>query len=154
MKITVSVPEKTIPVSVISLEGALDGSNFECLIDTAQKLHAARVRNLILDLGKLTFISSAGLSGLHEVGLLFRDKKPAQKESESWDTHRWEVYHQSEGSHKHLLHQHVKLLSPTREVRELLDMIGFNSLFEIFEDIQQALASFRQPVPAMAENKA
>jgi anti-anti-sigma regulatory factor len=154
MKITVSVPEKTIPVRVISLEGALDGSNFECLIDAAQKLHAARVRNLILDMGKLTFISSAGLGGLQQVGLLFRDKKPAKKDNESWGTHRWEIYHQSAGSHKHLFHRHVKLLSPTKEVRQSLDMIGFNSLFEIYEDIQQALASFRQPVPAMAENKA
>jgi hypothetical protein len=39
----------------------------------------------------------------------------------------------------------VKLLSPTKEVREVLDMIGFSSLFEIYTYMPQAVESFRQP---------
>jgi anti-anti-sigma regulatory factor len=149
MKITTTISEKTIPVTIVHLEGALDGSNFECLIDKAQKLYAAKVRDLILDLGKLTFISSAGLGALHQVGLLFRGKKPVEKKDESWSDYRWAAFHATENDHTPTPHEHVKLLSPTREVMEVLDMIGFNSLFAIFTDLEQAITSFHQSAPVM-----
>jgi len=150
MKIIVSVPVQDKPIRVISLEGALDGSNFECLIDEAQKQYTARVRNLVLDLDRLNFISSAGLSAIHQVALIFRDKKPARKQVVSWDEFRWDAYRQGKGSSAGLPHRHVKLLCPSANVRQSLDTIGFTPLFEIFEDLQQALASFRLRLPAAA----
>jgi len=110
-------------------------------LDEAKKQYTAGARNLLLDLSKLTFISSAGLGALHQVALLFRGKKhPAQ--DETWAAYRWAAYRTIDSDHKSTSQEHVKLLSPTKQVREVLNLIGFSSLFEIFTDHDQALASF------------
>jgi hypothetical protein len=40
------------------------------------------------------------------------------------------------------LQKYVKLLNPRSEVTNVLDMVGFRSVFEIFTDRDQALNSF------------
>ena len=102
---------------------------------------------LILDLRKLTFISSAGLGALHQVALLFQGVDRSEPD-ECWTAYRWAAYRSIENLQNHRTQEHVKLLSPTKEVREVLDMIGFGSRFELFTDLQQAAASFRQASPA------
>lgn len=141
MKITTTRTETPTPVTVLHLDGALDGANYQSLLDEAQKLHAAGVRNLILDLCNLTFISSAGLGALHQVALLFRGKVHSEKD-ETWAAYRWAAYRSIDRDHNHKSHERVKLLSPTKQVREVLDLIGFSNLFEIFTDLDQATASF------------
>jgi anti-anti-sigma factor len=79
MNITISKNEKPFPVTILHLDGILDGANYESLIDETQKVYAAGARDLILDLSKLTFISSAGLGALHRVALLFQGKKHPAK---------------------------------------------------------------------------
>jgi anti-anti-sigma factor len=147
MEITIT-NEKYVPVTIIHLGGALDGSNFKCLLDEAQKVYAAGGRDIILDLGRLTFISSAGLGAIHQAALLFQDKEPT-KRAVSWSEFRWTAFHPNERSPHHTPHLHVKLLSPTREVRDVLDMIGFSSLFEIYTNLDQAIASFHQRIPVL-----
>jgi len=144
MKITITKTEKPAPVTILHLDGVLDGSNYESLVVEAQKVHAAGGCDLILDLSKLTFISSAGLGALHQVALLFQGKNRSRK-NESWGSYRWDAYRSVDSDHSHRLQEHVKLFSPTRQVREVLDMIGFSSLFEIYTDLQQATASFFKP---------
>jgi anti-anti-sigma regulatory factor len=148
MKITITKTEGPAPVTILHLEGALDGSNYESLVDNAKKVYAAGARDLILDLSKLTFISSAGLGALHQVALLFRGKKHPEQD-ESWGAYRWAAYRSIDRDHSRRFQEHVKLFSPTKEVREVLDMIGFSSLFEIYSDLHQATVSFRQAAPAM-----
>jgi len=143
MKITITKTEKTAPVTILHLDGTLDGANYESLIDEAKKVYAARARDLILDMSTLTFISSAGLAALHQVALSFRGKKhPGQDGG-------WAAYHAIDRDRGSGTQAHVKLLSPTKQVREVLDMTGFNSLFEIYTDPHQASASFHQAAPAM-----
>jgi anti-anti-sigma factor len=149
MKITTTNSEKIIPITIVHLEGSLDGSNFECLIDEVQKLYAAKVRNLIMDLGRLTFISSAGLGALHQVALLFRGKKTVEKKDESWSDYKWAAFHTNENDSTPTPHEHVKLLSPSREVMEVLNMIGFSSLFEIYTELELAITSFHQSAPVL-----
>jgi anti-anti-sigma factor len=149
MKISVTNSKKHHRVSIIHLAGALDGSNFECFIDKAQKLRTSGTINLVLDLGKLNFISSAGLGALHQVALFFREEKAAEKQDERWSDYRWAAFHNDESDHNHTPHEHVKLLSPAKGVMEVLDMIGFSSIFEIYSDLDQALASFHQLAPVM-----
>jgi anti-anti-sigma regulatory factor len=149
MKITITKIENPASIAILHLDGTLDGANYESLIDEAQKVYADGCRDLLLDLGKLTFISSAGLGALHRVALLFQGIKHPQPDA-SWAAYRWAAYRSIDRLHTRRVQEHVKLLSPTKEVRDVLDMIGFSSLFEIFTDLHQALASFRQAVPASA----
>jgi anti-anti-sigma factor len=142
MEITITRTNKPTSVTILHLDGTLDGSNHQSLLDEAKKQFTAGATNLLLDLSKLTFISSAGLGALHQVALLFRGKKhPAQ--DETWAAYRWAAYRTIDRDHQSTSQQHVKLLSPTKQVREVLDLIGFSSLFEIYSDIDQATASFQ-----------
>jgi anti-anti-sigma factor len=144
MEITFTKTEKPASVTILHLVGKLDSTNFQDLVDEAQRLHAAGISDLILDLGQLTFIGSAGLGALHQVALLFQGKKHAGK-NDSWSAYRWSAFRSLDSNHTRKTHQHVKLLSPSEDVLKVLDMIGFTSLFEIFTDLQQAVASFHQP---------
>jgi anti-anti-sigma regulatory factor len=144
MKITITKTKGLIPVTILHLEGKLDRANYESLIEEAQDVYGAGNRDLLLDLERLTFISSAGLAALHQVALLFRgEEHPFQDEG-------WAAYRAINRDRERGAQEHVKLLSPTKEVREVLDMTGFGSLFEIFIETHQALASFRQPAPVSA----
>jgi anti-anti-sigma regulatory factor len=149
MKITVTKTENPVPVTILYLDGALDGTNFKSLIDKAQRLYAAGTRDLILDLSRLIFISSAGLAAFHQIALLFQGIKHPGPD-ESWPAYRWAVYRHLDRDLDRPPHEHVKLSSPTSDVRDVLNLIGFNSLFEIYSDLPQAVASYRQDVPVMA----
>ena len=142
MNITITKNELPIPVTIMHLEGELDRSNYENLIDEAQNIYDSGTRHLVLDLSQLTFISSAGLTALHQLALLFRGaKQPGQDEG-------WAAFHSIDRDRGNGPQEHVKLFSPTKEVQEVLDMTGFSSLFGIYSDLHQATASFRQAVPA------
>ena len=141
MKITLTNNQKLTPVTILHLNGKLDGTNYGSLIEEAQKIYAAGVRDIILDLSKLIWISSAGLGAMHQVALLFRGNKQPEQD-ESWAAYRWAAYRSIDRDHKRGTQEHVKLFSPTKEVREVLDMIGFSSLFEIFTELDQAISSF------------
>ena len=144
MKMNITKTERPIPIVIIHLDGVLDSANFKKLIEKAESLFAGGSRNLILDLTRLTFISSAGLGALHQVALLYHGKAPLEPD-ESWASYRWATFRNIKRDHDLSRQDHVKLLSPTREVLEVLDMIGFSSLFEIYTFMPQAVESFHQP---------
>ena len=140
MEITLTKTKGALPVTVLHLDGKLDGASFELLVKEAEKAYTAGERDLLLDLSALTYISSAGLAGLHRVALLFRgEQHPGQ--DEGWAAYRAIARDRGKG-----FQEHVKLVSPDGKVRQVLDMTGFDVLFEIFTDLSQALASFQQPV--------
>ncbi len=125
-----------LPVSILRLDGKLDGSNFESLIAKGKELYDAGARDLLLDMGKLTYISSAGISALHRVALLFQGVKFEELE-EGWRAYR-AVGQDSGGA----VQQHVKLLNLTDGVKAVLDKVGFLGLFEIYTNLDDALKSF------------
>jgi anti-anti-sigma regulatory factor len=137
MEITVTQEKSVIPVAILQVEGRLDGSNYGGLITEAQALYDAGRRDLVLDLTKLTYLSSAGISALHRVALLFQGKRSAELE-EGWAAFRAMDRDRGTGTQ-----QHVKLLNPTKEVRGVLEMVGFTAFFEIYADIHTAVASFQ-----------
>lgn len=142
MKITLTKTDKPLSITILKLEGKLDGVNYESLIDEAQNVYAEGVRDIILDLSQLTFISSAGMVALHKVALLFRGDHPDQDQG-------WAAFHSINRDRGNGTQQHVKLLSPNGPVRRVLDMTGFSSFFDSFTDLHQAEASFRQSAPTM-----
>jgi anti-sigma B factor antagonist len=136
MNITISKTNGAALVTILHLEGKLDGANYESLIEEAQEVYDDGVRDLILDLSKLSFISSAGMAALHQVALLFRGEKHPDQD-EGWAAYR--AIDRDRGSDPQ---KHVKLYSPSIPVQDVLDMTGFSSLFEIYTDLQQATTSF------------
>lgn len=137
MTISVSQKQGRVPVTVISLEGRLDGQNYQELITKGQELYDAGTRDVLLDLTNLAYISSAGMVAFHNIALLLRGETPPSPE-QGWSTYRSMGRGAIEGG----IEEHFKLLNPQPEVDHILDMVGFNTIFEIFTDMDKAVNSF------------
>lgn len=136
MNISISRARGVVPVAIIKLEGQLDGQSYQDLIVKAQELYTAGACDFLLDLTDLSYISSAGLVALHSVALMARGEQVPNPES------GWTAYRSMGRSSDAGLQKHVKLLNPRSEVKSVLDMVGFGSVFEIFTDLDQAIDSF------------
>lgn len=136
MQINISNEHGNVPVTLIQITGQLDGQTYQTLIASAQEVLNGGSKNILLDMSELTFISSAGLVSLHVIALLLRGEALPDME------HGWSALKSVNKSRESGMQQHVKLLNPRPEVVNVLDMVGFSSLFEIFTDRQEALKSF------------
>lgn len=136
MNISVSQAQGKVPVTVLKLDGQLDGQNYQELIAKAQELYSAGGRDFLLDLSNLTYISSAGLVALHSVALLARGEELPDTEG------GWSAYRSMGRSAEAGMQKHVKLLNPRSEIMNVLDMVGFGNVFEIFTNPDEAVNSF------------
>jgi len=136
MIITTTQKQGRSPVTVLQLAGKLDGSNYMQLIDEAKKAYLNGVRDLLIDLSQLTYLSSAGIAAIHQTALIFRGLPVADEGSS------WAAYHAIDRDRDNGFQSHVKLLSPQPSVIEILDITGFGSLFEIHTDLEAAVESF------------
>ncbi len=128
---------KHLPVTILQLAGKLDGSNYMQLVEEAQRIYRNGVRDLLLDLSRLSYMSSLGITAIHETALIFRGLPIPEKGA------GWTAYNAIERDRKNGVQKHVKLLSPLPEVAHILEIVGFKALFEIYTDLDTALASFQ-----------
>jgi anti-anti-sigma regulatory factor len=136
MNISVSQAQGNVPVTVLKLDGQLDGQNYQDLIAKAQELYNSGSRDFLLDLSDLTYISSAGLVALHSVALLTRGEELPDFEG------GWSAYRSMGRSAEAGVQRHVKLLNPRSEVMGVLDMVGFSNVFEVHTNLDDAVNSF------------
>ena len=136
MNISVSQAQGNVPITVIKLDGQLDGQNYQELISKAQELYGAGARDFLLDLSGLNYISSAGLVALHSLALLARGEELPDTEG------GWAAYRSMGRSREAGVQQQVKLLNPSSEVMGVLDMVGFSNVFEVFTNQDDAVNSF------------
>jgi len=137
MEIIISQNQDNPNLSILQIRGELDGSTYQKFNDEAQKLYDAGARDLLVDMSELTFLSSAGLAALHRTARVFRGEDSSTFE-EGWGAiHAMGKEKDSGGQ------QHVKLLNPDEKIRNTLDTVGFLAFFEIFTDMDAALASFQ-----------
>ena len=136
MNILVSQMQGNVPVTVLKLDGQLDGQNYQDLIAKARELYNEGARDFILDFSDLTYISSAGLVALHSLALLARGEQLPDTD-QGWATFRSMDRTSSTG-----VHTHVKLYKPREEIMNVLDMVGFGSVFETYNDLDEAVKSF------------
>jgi anti-anti-sigma regulatory factor len=136
MNITVSLQKGRVPVAVIYIDGKLDSNSFQRLIDEARKVYTGGARDLVLDMSKVTYISSAGIVSLHSISKLFRGEEMPDPEK------GWNAIRSVERERESGAQQHVKLSGIRPEVKSVLEVVGFSSLFEMFEDTEKAVSSF------------
>jgi anti-sigma B factor antagonist len=100
-------------VDLVTVTGRVDSSNASQLGEKLSEQIESGSINLVVDLSSVEYMSSAGLREL--VAALKRVKK--------------------EGGD-------LRLASPSDRVREVLDLAGLSSIFEIFDDQVAAVGSF------------
>jgi anti-anti-sigma factor len=136
MNISATTEAGRVDVTVLRVEGQLDGQSYQNLIAKARELFDAGARDFVLDLTDLTYISSAGLVALHSIALMLKGEEMPDTE------HGWSAYRSMGRGSEAGMQAHIKLLNPRDEVRSVLEMVGFDRLFEIFTDRNEAVKSF------------
>ena len=136
MNLTVEQVPGRVPVTILSLRGELDASNYQQLIAKAQEVYTSGGRHLLLDMSGTPFMGSSGLVALHSIAVLMRGEKPADPES------GWNAIHAIDRDRDAGLQKHVKLLNPQPQVDRVLERTGLKQFFEIHTDRETALASF------------
>jgi anti-anti-sigma factor len=136
MLVTFSKQVGRVPFTVLHLHGDLDASNYTEVIKKAQEVYENGVRDLLIDLSKVPYISSAGLMCLHTAALIFAGESVQINESghpsfRALDAHR-----------DLAAREHVKLLGPQPQVDQLLEIVGLKQFFQIFDDLENAVQSF------------
>lgn len=137
MEINVETSQGETPVTILSLQGELDASNFEAVIAKVQELYNSGTRRLLLDLSGLQFMSSSGLVALHSIILLMRGEQPHDMET------GWNVFHAIDQGRERQPMTQVKLLNPQPKITSTLQKTGMDHFFEIFTDRKAALESYK-----------
>ncbi len=136
MEISVSTQQGSVPVTVVRPHGDVDASNYSQLISKVESLHKDGANDFLLDLSDVPFMSSAGLVALHTIANMMRGEKVADTQV------GWAALKSIDRSREAGMQKHVKLLSPQQYVSETFDKAGFTQFFEIFTDLNKAVASF------------
>ncbi|MCK6624270.1 MAG: STAS domain-containing protein [Anaerolineae bacterium] len=132
-QITVSEQQGRVPVTVLHLLGdVIDANSYGQLEAQVQTAYEAGARNVLLDLTKVKYISSAGLRALHSIFLLLRGDASAESD---------QVMKKGlmDGTFKS---PHLKLLNPSPAVMETLRTMGFDMFLEVHRNLKDAVASF------------
>jgi anti-anti-sigma factor len=136
MEITVSTQQGTVPITVVQPHGDVDASNFSQLISKVEALRDEGARDFLLDLSDVPFMSSAGLVALHSIANLLRGEKATDMQA------GWTALKSIDRSKEAGLQKHVKLLNPQQYVADTFEKAGFTQFFEVFMDLNKAVASF------------
>lgn len=136
MQINISQEQGNVPVTVMKVSGQLDGQSYRDLITAAQDAMNGGAQCILLDLGDLTYISSAGLVALHVISLILRGEPTPDLE------HGWAALRSIDRSRQSGMQKNIKLLNPQPQVVSVLEMVGFSTFFEIHDNKQKALESF------------
>lgn len=132
LEIATETLKARVPVTVIVVKGDVDTSNYKTFLERTQETLASGARHLILDLKDVPFMSSAGLRVIHTI---FNELRNLHNDVNDDELRR----QMSAGMYKS---PHLKLAGPTAQVREALELGGFETYIEIHDDVPVALNSF------------
>ena len=123
-------------VTVLTIEGDLDASNFQDAINKAQEIYDSGERNLVVDMSAVNFMSSSGLVALHSIALLMQGEETPDLQA------GWGAIHAVARDRDSGKQSNLKLVNPQPKVMATLEITGMDEFFEIFGDLDAALDSF------------
>jgi anti-anti-sigma factor len=132
MEISITNEQGHVPVTVFHITGEIDVKTYEQLEQRAQQEYKAGMRNLLLDLSGVTFLSSAGLRAIHGLFLLLRSDTAEESDEAISRGLR-------DGTFKSY---HLMLLNPQPQVLQSLSYAGFDMYLHIHHDLHKAVESF------------
>ena len=112
--------DSSSPVSIITLKGTIETTNASGLEDTLERIIADNCYRIVVDLGAVTYISSAGW------GIFISEIKRIRRNGGD-----------------------IKLSAMAPDVREVFELLEFNSILTPYEHPEEALNDFESaPGPA------
>ncbi len=136
MELTVTPAPNKPQVTVISLPGDLDASNYLQVIERVDQLYKGGTRGLIFDLSQTEFVSSSGLVAIHSMALLMQGQRPPSPED------GWGAIRALKGGSGDKARECLKLVNPQARVASTLEKVGLNEALDIYPTVDAALATF------------
>src|SRR5436309_15396364 len=82
MRIATTQVQGRVPVTILEVDGEVDATTYQQLIAQARDACDQGARDILLDLGGVPFLSSAGLMALHSIAAMLRRAEPGAGDGE------------------------------------------------------------------------
>jgi anti-anti-sigma factor len=125
----------TPPVTVVALDGELDASNYERVIEIVRDAYAQGARGLVIDCKGLSFMASSGLFALHSAVRIMRGETPPDPEG------GWGALHQMSQDDADV--SAVCLAAVQEPIERVLERTGMLRLFQTHANRDDAVAALR-----------
>lgn len=132
MEIIISQSTTDVPVTIVRAEGVFDASSVERFMEPTQAAVDDGAYNLLIDLTKVSFMSSIGI---RIITALYYQLHPKESEEQAEEIGRLI----KEGTYEA---PHLKILSPVENVCKVLQMAGVDRYITIYDQEEQALSAF------------
>ena len=120
LDIMVGHAEGNVPVTILRIEGDIDAATHKTLADKAAAEIAEGATHILLDMGGVNYMGSAGFRAIHAItNMLNKDGSSGLSKS-----------------------PYLKLLGPTDAVARVIKTLGFDVYLDIYQDRDEAIASF------------
>ena len=112
--VQISQAQGRVPVTIFRLQDRVNLGNFAELEETAKEAHTNGMRDMVMDLGQTVSLTSIGIRAIVIIHkMLSTDGK-----------------------------KHLKIANPAQYIREMLDISGVTQYIEIYNTVDEAVASF------------
>ncbi|HEU4744361.1 MAG TPA: STAS domain-containing protein [Anaerolineales bacterium] len=112
--VQISQAQGRVPVTIFRLQDRVNLGNFAELEETAKEAHDNGMRDMVMDLGQTVSLTSIGIRAIVIIHkMLSTDGK-----------------------------KHLKIANPAQYIREMLDISGVAQYIEIYDTVDEAVASF------------
>ena len=112
--VQISQAQGRVPVSIFRLQDRVNLGNFTELEDTAREAHNNGTRDIVMDLGQTVSLTSIGIRAIVIIHKMLS----------------------SDGG------KHLKIANPMPYIREMLDISGVTQYIEVYDTVEEAVASF------------
>lgn len=120
LNIMVGHEQGNVPVTVLRVEGDIDAATHKDLQDKAAEVIEGGATHILLDLGGVDYMGSAGFRAIHAMSNMLSDEE-------------------SSGLSKS---PYLKLLNPTDAVARVIKTLGFDVYLDIYQDRNEAVNAF------------
>ena len=112
--VQISQAQGRVPVTIFRLQDRVNLGNFAELEDTARECYNGGMRDIVLDLGQTVSLTSIGIRAIVIIHKMLS----------------------TDGG------KHLKIANPVPYIREMLDISGVTQYIEIYNTVDEAVASF------------
>ncbi|MBK6791394.1 MAG: STAS domain-containing protein [Anaerolineales bacterium] len=132
LNFTTRVQNARVPVTVLSISGDIDSSNFQVFQSCVDEQLAQGATHVLLNFSEVKRISSAGLRVIHN---LFNKLRDIHKDVNDEELRK----KMSSGAYKS---PYIKISNLAPNLAEIFSLGGFDIYIEILDDEAKAVASF------------
>ena len=118
LRIAVFNEKGIVPVTIVHLTGVLDWKTHQDFEDRTFEAIAAGADNILIDMGGVDFMGSAGIRALHAIAHRIRTARPGGAPGR------------------------MALLNPSEAAMRVLKTVGLDSYFGVHDNLAEALKSF------------